>query len=497
MARTTTGILVPMIRLTLLSAAILSTAGQSLVASPRASANYSLPADTIDAGGRRGTSTAYSHDGSLGGVFGIATGGAPSHAVKAGYTGQLTDGIGLQVIASPSTVNETETRQLSAFQMLDDQTSDALPATDVTWSVLNGPLTSITSAGLATGGTVYQNTAATAQGSHGGSTGVLFLTVLDTIPDNFGTYASDGLGDDWQVQYFGENNPLAAPLIDSDGDGINNLLEFVLNGNPVFSDSSILPAATLIGGQFIFNFSRREDSISGLNLVFQSSSNLQTWANVPISANAAAPVSFGPVVNGMQPVTVTLPMDPSATKLFARLKVDNSPPGGNLLQNGSGASPVTTGWTILANGGSGWNQLLTQGYDATPGHFRTSYGWCRRSQTIDLLAAGYTAQELDAQPRIRVGEAISSWMNNNIADSFYIKVELRDVNQNIIASWNRGTFAAPLQATTEWVLHQHDFTNYGPGVRYVYFEDGGKDNGNWAGPFGTYHDAASVEVLSN
>jgi len=70
--------------------------------------------------------------------------------------------------------------------------------------------------------------------------------VLDTIADNFGTYAGDGLGDDWQVQYFGPNNPNAAPGFISDGSGLTNLFKytaglapndaastFILNNTPV------------------------------------------------------------------------------------------------------------------------------------------------------------------------------------------------------------------------------------------------------------------------
>ena len=91
---------------------------------------------------------------------------------------------------------------------------------------MNGPLTSINASGLATAGVVYQNTGATAQGIFAGDTAMLNLTVLDSIPDNFGSYAGDGLGDDWQVQYFGQNNPNAGPALDPDGDGENNLFEF-------------------------------------------------------------------------------------------------------------------------------------------------------------------------------------------------------------------------------------------------------------------------------
>lgn len=67
---------------------------------------------------------------------------------------------------------------------------------------------------------------ATVQGDHAGASGALELTVLDSIPDNFGSYAGDGLGDDWQVLYFGLDNTNAAPLLDPDGDGQNNCFEF-------------------------------------------------------------------------------------------------------------------------------------------------------------------------------------------------------------------------------------------------------------------------------
>ena len=49
---------------------------------------------------------------------------------------------------------------------------------------------------------------------------------MNTLPDNFGSYAADALDDAWQVQYFGQNSLLAAPTQDPDGDGQNNLFEF-------------------------------------------------------------------------------------------------------------------------------------------------------------------------------------------------------------------------------------------------------------------------------
>jgi hypothetical protein len=195
-------------------------------AGSRTSADYTVPADTADAGGQRTTSSAYTNDGSLGGITGISTVASPAQTAKAGYIGQLTEVTALQLAATPTTVDETAIRQLSAAQLLDDDSLNPLAATDVTWSVMAGSFSGIDASGLATAATVYQNTAATAQGDYAGATGILELTVLDTIPDNFGSYASDGLGDDWQFDHFGLDNPDAGPTLDPDGDGQNNAFEF-------------------------------------------------------------------------------------------------------------------------------------------------------------------------------------------------------------------------------------------------------------------------------
>ena len=72
--------------------------------------------------------------------------------------------------------------------------------------------------------------------------------MLDTIADNFGSYASDGIGDDWQNQFFGLDNPDAGPSKDPDGDGDNNLYEYharLLPNDPTrFPDITLVPDAT-------------------------------------------------------------------------------------------------------------------------------------------------------------------------------------------------------------------------------------------------------------
>ncbi|MBK8035804.1 MAG: hypothetical protein IPK22_01510 [Verrucomicrobiaceae bacterium] len=197
----------------------------SLHAGPRTSASYTVTTDTTDHGGKRTSSASYTNDASAGGVVGITT--SVNDTNKQGYIGQLTEVTALQLAAAPTTVNETATRQLSATQVLDDLTTHAVPASLITWSITGPSLAStISTSGLVTAGAVYQNESITAQGIHAGITGTLSLTILNTLPDNFGTYAADGLGDDWQVVHFGQNNPNAAPLLDPDFDGHTNLFEY-------------------------------------------------------------------------------------------------------------------------------------------------------------------------------------------------------------------------------------------------------------------------------
>jgi hypothetical protein len=132
----------------------------------------------------------------------------------------------IQLAATPPVVDEGGTRQLQASLIFDDQTTTPLAEGSVTWSVAGGPLTGISPTGLVTAAAVYQDSPAVARGTHQAFTATLALTVLDILPDNFMTYAGDGLPDPWQVQYFRIDNPLAGPSTDPDSDSWDNLFEY-------------------------------------------------------------------------------------------------------------------------------------------------------------------------------------------------------------------------------------------------------------------------------
>ena len=206
--------------------------GVSLHAGLRSSSDFSITTETLNAGGRRAISTNYTNDGSVGEVAGISTVAAPAETAKSGYLGQIYDITGLTLTAVSLNVNESTTDQLAAWQTLDDATFLAVPAASVAWSVQSGPLTGISASGLATAGIVFQDTAAAAQGIYLGNTGTLGLTVKIVNFDDFGSYGGDGLDDAWQNEYFGLNNPQAAPGADPDGDGENNAFEFTAGLGP-------------------------------------------------------------------------------------------------------------------------------------------------------------------------------------------------------------------------------------------------------------------------
>lgn len=217
-----------------------------LHAGPRTSTDYTLSPETTDSGGGRVSSINYTIDNAIGSPGGVSS--SANLLGKSGYAGQLYDVTGLALSAATATVNEGGTRQLAAQALLDDTTLLALDPSAVAWNVLTGPLTSISAGGLVTAGLVYQDTAATARGACGGGIGTLGLSVLNTQPDNFGSYAGDGLDDGWQHQYFGADNPDAAPAMDPDGDGQNNEFEFIADLIPTDPASRFLTwVATVIG----------------------------------------------------------------------------------------------------------------------------------------------------------------------------------------------------------------------------------------------------------
>jgi F-box protein 2 len=174
----------------------------------------------------------------------------------------------------------------------------------------------------------------------------------------------------------------------------------------------------------------------------------------------------------------------------------------NLLVNPGGEDGDMTGWRIMDAGGDGWAVAgdLAAASDAGGTHsgdheFRTSYDRCRRDQVIDLLAAGFTEDELDAAPPVHAQEWFASYCHG--PDTGLLRVRLLDENRRPITGGEReleGLGSVDCYTDDAWRLASNTFTDYGPGLRYVTFEDGGQDGEFWGGHYGIRFDDAWLSI---
>lgn len=149
-------------------APLLAFAGQ------RASGNYAIN-DVLDGGGQPSSAPSYANAGSSGIIATVA----PT-AAGGGFVGQLYTVTTVVLSADSTNVLAGSNVQLHAAANLDDGTALALAPTQLAWSVVSGPITTITSNGLATAGAVAQSTHATVRGDAFGKFGTLQLLVLAT-----------------------------------------------------------------------------------------------------------------------------------------------------------------------------------------------------------------------------------------------------------------------------------------------------------------------------
>lgn len=116
--------------------------------------------------------------------------------------------------------------------------------------------------------------------------------------------------DSWTEPVLSDKTPGGDP----DNDGITNLLEYILGGDPRVSSTSILPTASIIGSNLVLEYTRNDDSESDTTQVGQWSTDLGTWTDVApvmVNENAAAP----------DDMSVTVPLTNAVDgKLFLRLK---------------------------------------------------------------------------------------------------------------------------------------------------------------------------------
>ncbi len=113
---------------------------------------------------------------------------------------------------------------------------------------------------------------------------------------------------------------------DPDSDGISNLLEFVLNGDPLASDTGKLPITSQDATNFYFDFNRRDDSVTEVPLTFEYGTTLEVWpSSVAIPSDNTLidgpPVTITDNGDGTHHLKLTVAKDGN-TSLFGRLKAE-------------------------------------------------------------------------------------------------------------------------------------------------------------------------------
>ncbi len=133
--------------------------------------------------------------------------------------------------------------------------------------------------------------------------------------------------DSWALTFPALDTPTKRlPSADPDNDGFNNLAEFVLNGNPSVSGQALAPTLDASGSNFVFSFTRRDDSESEAPVVFQYGSDLATWTDVAVGATSgtvgAATVGVTEGGTVTDAITVSVPKTVAVGgKLFGRIKM--------------------------------------------------------------------------------------------------------------------------------------------------------------------------------
>jgi hypothetical protein len=278
---------------------------------PAAAAPYRATALGLNAGGGRTSSPKYSAQSSLGEIGQTAAAPSPLVIALSGRVGQLFEATSLSVAAQPGVLAEGSQSWLSGTALLDDGTRSYLGGCDIVWRVVSGPVASIGAPGLLTAARVYQDAPARIEGRYPDILASIELKVINTGDDDFGLYAYDGILDPWQVQYFGANNAAGRADADPDGDGQNNLSEFMAGVSPTNAASRfVLEIAPLPGepDQKLLFFSPR-------------------WADRSYLVESSADLGLGFTPMANAPVLdfgdVRLVLDPNASEVnkFYRVRI--------------------------------------------------------------------------------------------------------------------------------------------------------------------------------
>ncbi|XP_075046322.1 F-box only protein 2-like [Mixophyes fleayi] len=171
----------------------------------------------------------------------------------------------------------------------------------------------------------------------------------------------------------------------------------------------------------------------------------------------------------------------------------------NLIKNCCGEEELEC-WVDVENGGDGWKVEDLPGdnggdfpSDEVSKYFASSFGWCSKSQVLDLLNEGYTEEILDTnQPSI----VVSDWYaaRTDAGCLYELNVQLLSDSRDLITEYKSEIITIPQSNEGTWNQISHTFSEYGPGVRFISFKHGGQDSLFWKGWYGVRVTNSSVTI---
>uniref|UniRef100_A0A3P9IE91 Zgc:175088 n=1 Tax=Oryzias latipes TaxID=8090 RepID=A0A3P9IE91_ORYLA len=171
----------------------------------------------------------------------------------------------------------------------------------------------------------------------------------------------------------------------------------------------------------------------------------------------------------------------------------------NLLRNPCGEEDLAF-WELMENGGNGWTVEDMPGdcghdfyNDEVKKYFATSFEWCSKKQVIHLLEEDYSTDELDTQPEVTVEDWYAS--RTDCGCEYQLAVYLLNDNHEVIQEFKPELVVLdPEKDDCSWQQIKYTFSEYGPGMRFISFEHGGKDIKYWDGWFGVRVTGSSVTI---
>ena len=137
---------------------------------------------------------------------------------------------------------------------------------------------------------------------------VLYQLSTPTDPDSNG----DGIPDSWGIQYFGQ--AVISASADTDGDGANNMMEYLAGTDHTSASSVFRPAGTWSGSVFTLDFS----TVAGRSYKVWWSVDLETWSlhQAVTGTGSLASVGFTPATHDHSYVSRSGP-----AKYFFRIEI--------------------------------------------------------------------------------------------------------------------------------------------------------------------------------